>query len=207
MFKEHERVHRNLIPGGEWWDTGEPPVQRISAAGQEEHEDQDEVDEEEEAEQVETKLVLKGDKYEVPWAKGEITEEVSGSFVVPWSGVKRAQGIDELVTFYVNLAGPYNANEWRAVEDYMDLFDHCEAMLRQELIDLPTFKEMYLDRLINVMSNRRIVIAKLGCKRKHWQGFIRLLDRVGIEVPPKRNLTIQELCDRGDKGSMATFGE
>jgi hypothetical protein len=89
----------------------------------------------------------------------------------------------------------------------MGLFEHCEAMLKKGLIDLPTFKEIYRYRLINIMSNRRIVIAKLGCNRKSWQGFIRLLDMVGIEAPPEENLTIKELCDSEVKGSTARFGE
>jgi hypothetical protein len=50
MFKAHDdTVHRKLIPGGAWWDTGEAPGQ-WTAAGPEGHEDQDGVDEEEEAE-------------------------------------------------------------------------------------------------------------------------------------------------------------
>jgi hypothetical protein len=45
------------------------------------------------------------------------------------------------------------------------------------------------------MSNRKIVIAKLGCHRDDWQGFVCLLKRVGITVPPAVNLKVDELCD------------
>jgi hypothetical protein len=147
------------------------------------------------------------DKYEVPWAKGEITERLSGKFAVPWTGLKRDLDIDELLKFYEELRGPHTIEEWRDIEDYMGLFEHCEAMLSNELIDLPTFKEIYRYRLINIMSNRRIVIAKLGCKRESWQGFMRLLNMVDIEAPPEKNLTVKKLCDREVfTGATSTFG-
>jgi hypothetical protein len=197
MFKAHDEVHHKLIPGGDWWDTGAPILQTTEEEVKEEEEE--EVKEEEEED----------DRFEVPWAKDRIVE-VGAKYRVPWLGHTQPKTVPELEKMWkANLPkGPADQCDWRKVEDYMGLFEHCEAMLRKELIDPSTFKEIYRYRLINIMLNRRIVIAKLGCNRKSWKGFIQLLNRVGIEIPPKENLRINKLC-RSDtnKESMPMFGE
>ena len=40
-------------------------------------------------------------------------------------------------------SGPATLEEWAEVEAYMGLFEHCEVMLKQRLIDEKTFREIY----------------------------------------------------------------
>jgi hypothetical protein len=80
--------------------------------------------------------------------------------------------------------GPAKAEEWAQVEAYMGLFEHCEIMLDQGLIDEKTFKEIYEYRLRNIVANDTIRREKL-CNprlRTGWTRFLALLKRMGIEV-------------------------
>jgi len=79
-------------------------------------------------------------------------------------------------------AGPTSADEWAEVEAYMGLFEHCEVMLRQKLIDEQTFKEIYGYRLNNIVANDSIRKEKLVRLASGWQRFIELLKRFRIEV-------------------------
>mgnify|MGYP007118313577 CR=1 FL=1 len=80
-------------------------------------------------------------------------------------------------------SGPETVQDWAKVEDYMGLFEHCELMLRRRLIDVETFKLVFSYRIYNIVSNKIIVDAKLRREGKSWQAFIRLLDRLKIEMP------------------------
>jgi hypothetical protein len=80
-------------------------------------------------------------------------------------------------------SGPQNPEEWARLEDYMGLFEHCESMLRRGLIDAETFKAIFSYRIYNILSNQRIVRAKLIENRDGWELFIRLLGRLKIPLP------------------------
>lgn len=82
-----------------------------------------------------------------------------------------------------NDTGPKSNQEWAEVEDYMGLFEHCELMLRQRLIDWETFEAIFAYRLRNIAANKIIVEAKLMRERQFWQVFIRLLKRLEIDIP------------------------
>jgi hypothetical protein len=177
MFASHDEVHGNLTPRGEWWD---------NRGKLEEHEG--------------------GDRYEVPWAGYNVRRE-GGGYVVPWTMHEVIKTTEDLMPLFDSLPGPdlkRGSEDWSQVEAYMGLFEHCETMLRNGLIDPATFKEIYRYRLLNIMTNRKIVIAKLGCRRDDWQGFVRLLELVGINVPPAENLKVDELC--GDPSYEIHFG-
>ncbi len=78
--------------------------------------------------------------------------------------------------------GPATPKEWAQVEAYMGLFEHCEIMLDQGLIDESTFKEIYRYRLSNIVANTIIRREKL-CKRAYgWKRFLELTQRMGIKV-------------------------
>jgi hypothetical protein len=78
--------------------------------------------------------------------------------------------------------GPTTVEEWAKVEAYMGLFEHCEIMLDQNLIDESTFEEIYRYRLGNIVANDTIRCEKL-CKRPEgWKRFLELADRMRIEV-------------------------
>lgn len=82
-----------------------------------------------------------------------------------------------------NNTGPKSVEEWAKVEDYMGLFEHCEIMLRKRLIDWETFGLIFSYRLHNIAANKIIVSVKLRQERKSWQAFIRLLNRLKIQIP------------------------
>ena len=131
--------------------------------------------------EVHTKLTPRG-----AWADsgGAISkDERVDKYFVTWARNNSIRSVKE----WEKLPGP-TEEEWRQVEAYMGLLEHCEPMLRNNLIDLQTFKDIYRYRLVNVMANRKIVMEKLGERRGGWQRFIQLLRMVEIEVPPQEHL-------------------
>jgi hypothetical protein len=82
-------------------------------------------------------------------------------------------------------AGPEAPEDWAKVEAYMGLFEHCNRMLAQGLIDWNTFVRIYAYRLRNIARNERIADVKLRRYRADWTEFLELLERLGERVPPK----------------------
>src|SRR5262245_9066353 len=52
--------------------------------------------------------------------------------------------------------GPSNVEECAQTEAYMGLFEHCESMLEQNLIDEGQFRDIYSYRLRNIVANTTI---------------------------------------------------
>ncbi|OGB26649.1 MAG: hypothetical protein A3I66_03655 [Burkholderiales bacterium RIFCSPLOWO2_02_FULL_57_36] len=77
--------------------------------------------------------------------------------------------------------GPETPEDWAGVESYMGLFEHCEIMLEQRLIDERTFREIYSYRLRNIVANDVIRVAKLERLAAGWPRFLALLGRMGIK--------------------------
>jgi hypothetical protein len=64
----------------------------------------------------------------------------------------------------------------------MGLFEHCEVMLEEGLIDEKTFLQIYSYRLHNIVANdviRRVKLIKLA---SGWSRFIALSKRMGISI-------------------------
>lgn len=80
--------------------------------------------------------------------------------------------------------GPETSEDWASVEAYMGLFEHCEVMLQQRLIDEPTFREIYAYRLKNIVANDTIRHEKLQRLASGWPRFLALLNRMGISFSP-----------------------
>jgi hypothetical protein len=78
-------------------------------------------------------------------------------------------------------AGPTTAEEYAQVEAYMGLFEHCEIMLSQRLIDEATFREIYCHRLENLVANKWVREEKLCGRAAGWKRFIALLARMQIK--------------------------
>lgn len=78
--------------------------------------------------------------------------------------------------------GPSKPEEWADVEAYMGLFEHCEVMLEQKLIDERTFAEIYAYRLHNLVANETICKKKLIDLKAGWRRLWLLLERMKIEV-------------------------
>jgi hypothetical protein len=76
--------------------------------------------------------------------------------------------------------GPSAVDEFASIEAYMGLFEHCEIMLEQRLLDEKTFREIYLYRLNNLVANRWIREQKLCRRAAGWKRFIELLNRMGV---------------------------
>ena len=77
--------------------------------------------------------------------------------------------------------GPTTSNESCQIEAYMGLFEHCEIMLSQKLIDEKTFHEIYSYRLSNLVASDWVRIEKLCRRGEYWKRFIDLLKRMKIE--------------------------
>ena len=81
------------------------------------------------------------------------------------------------------VSGPRDASEWGALEDYMGLFEHCEAMMQKKLVDKDIFKAIFSYRLSNILANRTIVNAKFIDEQERWTLFLSLLKRFDVSVP------------------------
>lgn len=75
---------------------------------------------------------------------------------------------------------PPSAEEQFQVEAYMGLFEHCELMLDQGLIDEKTFRELYRYRLKNLVANDWVRVEKLCNIPEGWERFIALLARMDV---------------------------
>jgi hypothetical protein len=75
-------------------------------------------------------------------------------------------------------SGPSSTEDWAALEDYMGLFEHCELLLRQKLIDWETFARLFSYRVFNVIGHPGIVRAKLVDEMNAWELFIGLVQRI-----------------------------
>jgi hypothetical protein len=87
----------------------------------------------------------------------------------PWAGAQAA--------------GPSSTEDWAAVEAYMGLFEHCEAMIAQGLLDERTFERIYLYRVKNLLANPIIVEEKLVKRAQGWQSFLELVKRMSLRLP------------------------
>jgi hypothetical protein len=85
-------------------------------------------------------------------------------------------------------SGPATPEEWAEVEAYMGLFEHCEVMLHQRLIDEKTFREIYAYRLNNLVANDVIRNEKLVLRAEGWQRFLALLRRMKIELKESKGV-------------------
>jgi hypothetical protein len=77
-------------------------------------------------------------------------------------------------------------DDWAKLEAYMGLFEHCEIMLEDRILDWRTFYHIYRYRIELILSNPLIVRDKLIRRREGWERFLNLVRRmqrsVGKEV-------------------------
>src|SRR5262245_4663358 len=83
-----------------------------------------------------------------------------------------------------NATAPQNLQEWAQLEDYMGFFEHCELLVKDGSLDLPSFKSLFGYRVTNIVANRSIVQDKLVMEGKYWHEFRNLAKRLGLELPP-----------------------
>ena len=81
---------------------------------------------------------------------------------------------------WANNAGPREPEEYAQVEAYMGLFEHCEIMLSQNLVDEATFREIYRYRLQNLIANDWVRVEKVCRRADGWRRFINLLKRMKL---------------------------
>lgn len=80
-------------------------------------------------------------------------------------------------------SGPKSAEDWADLEAYLGLFEHCEVMLAERLIDLSTFQAIYEYRIRNILANHAIVQEKLVKRAAGWLRFINLVRRLRLQIP------------------------
>jgi hypothetical protein len=73
------------------------------------------------------------------------------------------------------------AAAWIIVESYMGLFEHCNRMIADGLLDLRSFKISYGYRVKNILKNHQIAYTKLVTFRRDWCEFIDLCVRLGYQ--------------------------
>jgi hypothetical protein len=88
-------------------------------------------------------------------------------------------------------AGPQNAAEWARVELYMGLFEYCERLLEQGLLNKKDFDRNLRYRLTNIVANPIIREKKLRPPLvQYWGDFMQLLARCEIDIdklsPPEK---------------------
>ena len=81
---------------------------------------------------------------------------------------------------------PCCKDEWVKVEAYMGLFEHCEGLLEEKLIDENTFRDIYSYRISNIVNNEKIKREKLVELGRYWLRFRALAERFDITLPPAK---------------------
>lgn len=82
---------------------------------------------------------------------------------------------------WTNNAEPANVSDMAKIEAYMGLFEHCESMLKEKLIDKETFRNIYSYRLHNLVANKWVKEKKLRDHKLEWERFIELLNEMKIK--------------------------
>jgi hypothetical protein len=62
----------------------------------------------------------------------------------------------------------------------MGLFDHCEIMLDQKLLDSGIFEEIYRYTILNIKANKRIGPEKLKYQADKWRRFLARMNRTRL---------------------------
>lgn len=76
---------------------------------------------------------------------------------------------------------PATNREWRQLEAYMGLIEHCGRMIDDWLLDWETFEQIYGYRIRNIARNPYIAQEKLINAAAGWETFLRLTRRLGVE--------------------------
>lgn len=75
--------------------------------------------------------------------------------------------------------GPSSPEEIAQLCDYLGLFEHCNILLEQKIIDFQTFESIYKTRVIGLLSNKIIRENELK-DRKKWSTFYQLLNKLDL---------------------------
>jgi hypothetical protein len=92
--------------------------------------------------------------------------------------------------------GPDSADEWARTELYMGLFEYCEQILEQRLLDEREFRDFYEYRLGNIVANKKVVVEKLEYNCVSWKKFRRLCERFNIEIPTYNGELIKDCLEK-----------
>ncbi|MDT7602381.1 MAG: hypothetical protein QOF61_378 [Acidobacteriota bacterium] len=76
---------------------------------------------------------------------------------------------------------PATNREWRQLEAYMGLIEHCGRMIDDWLLDWETFNHIYGYRIRNIAANPYIAQVKLINAASSWETFLELTRRLGIK--------------------------
>jgi len=76
--------------------------------------------------------------------------------------------------------GPKTSFDWLIVEDYLGLFENCEKMLEDNVLDSELFRRSYLYRLKNIVYNDQIMNDKINNINEDWILFKSLMKRYGL---------------------------
>ena len=74
--------------------------------------------------------------------------------------------------------------------DYLGLFEHSNLLIDQGVIDLRTFKSIYMTRVMGLLSNKIIREDELGKHRARWANFYRLLLKLKLATDEEEGITI-----------------
>ncbi|MGJ0506603.1 MAG: hypothetical protein ACR652_05595 [Methylocystis sp.] len=79
---------------------------------------------------------------------------------------------------------PDTTSDWGRTESYMGLFEYCNEMIKDGLLDEGRFRDWYKHRVEAILSNPRIVTYELHKNANDWKNFMDLCERLKIKIPP-----------------------
>ena len=82
-----------------------------------------------------------------------------------------------------SMSEPDTLDDWARVESYLGLLEFCNRLMREDLVSESDFKDGYSYRIINLLSNPRIVGFKLRDNARAWQELLALCKKMGIQIP------------------------
>jgi len=106
------------------------------------------------------------------------------------------------------IKGRDNAEEWASVELYMGLFEFCERLLKQRLMNYADFEQNLRYRLANIVANPVIVNSILESSRgAYWGDFVKLCDRSGVKIvtaPQREKGEVSTMTDSTNRRGETT---
>jgi hypothetical protein len=79
---------------------------------------------------------------------------------------------------------PDTTSEWGRTQSYMGLFEYCDEMIKDGLLDEGRFGDWYKHRIEAILTNPRIVTYELQKRANDWKKFTELCKTLKIKIPP-----------------------
>ncbi|PKA10399.1 hypothetical protein CH372_19615 [Leptospira meyeri] len=80
------------------------------------------------------------------------------------------------------LRNGHSIPDWASLDEYLGVFEICEVMIHNKILDTQIFSDLYKYRLQNILSNEEIILNKLILEVESWDNLYKLFKRIFPEI-------------------------